>query len=212
MWGRQARKSITIFAAATAAATVFASNVHGMQTPEFPSCLVPQGTVKTHYETGVHGIVGDYGKYEGADTVYEINDDLAMQCFCPPNGAGIQTNWWMVKHMNKYEKEELIKKGWIDVPTGSVWNLKNKPYLAKNVGYSCLSKAPGAVGPGPGGVGGPGPGSSSSGAGSSPAGGQSSSSAPGLASTGTLLSIYHTTLVGALFAIGGLLVKKGARS
>jgi uncharacterized membrane protein YgcG len=210
MWGRQARKSIAIFATATAVVTIFASNVHGMQSPEFPSCLVPQGTVKAHYESGVHGIVGDYGKYEGADTVYVINDDLVMQCFCPPNGAGIQTNWWMVKDMDKFEKEEHIKNGWIEVPTGSVWNLENKPYLAKNVGYSCLSKSSDAPGPGPGGVGGGG--SSSGGSGSSGSSSGAPSSAPGLASTGSLLSIYQTALMGAFLTVGGMLMKKGARS
>lgn len=204
MWGRRFVTSLVLVSAFAISAGAAPAHGVGLQSPSFASCLAPQGTVKAHYETGVHGIVGDYGKYEGADTVYLLNDEQAYQCFCPPSGAGIQTNWWMVPHMDKFQKEEFIKQGWIDVPTGSPWGLKNKPYLAKNVSYSCLATSGGGSTGGGGGTSG----------GNSASAGQatSHSSVPGLASTGTLLAIYHTALIGALFIVGGYLLKKSVRA
>lgn len=207
--GTTMKRLLTIFGFIIIAAFT-APFVHATEIPAFPSCLVPQGEVKVQYDNGIHGIAGDFGQYTGKDTVYNVSEDMVLQCFCPPEGQGIQTNWWMVGDMSYKEIEKFKEQGFVYVPTGSVYGLKNEAYLAKNVPFSCMGQPSEENQGGPGGGG-----SSSGGGGGSSSGGSSSglsSSAPGLAPTGTLMSIFNTALIGALFVTGGFLVKKGNRS
>lgn len=225
MWGRQASKSLFSTLGIFAVSVVICGNVIAMEPPSFPSCLVPAGEMKVHYDNGVHGIAGDFGSYTGKDTVYTVADDMELQCFCPPEGQGIQTNWWKIGDMKYKEIEKYKAKGFIFIPTGSVYGLKNEAYLAKNVPFSCMGQpaaptvpeapeAPGAPaenlgGPGPGPQ--PAPGGVSQGGVSQPSS-VSAPGAPGLAPTGTLMSIFNTALIGALFMTGGYMLKKGNRS
>lgn len=216
MWGRQAHKTIFSTFGIFAVSVLFCGNVIAMEPPSFPSCLVPAGELKVQYDRGVHGIAGDFGTYHGQDSVYSVAADQELQCFCPPDGQGIQTNWWKIGDMKYKEIEKHKAAGWIYIPTGSVYGLKNKAYLAKNVPYSCMGQptttqpvenegGPGSSTSAPGG--GDSPGAGSSGGASSPP-----SNAAGLAPTGTLMTIFNTALIGALFITGGFLTKKGNRS
>lgn len=106
--------------------------------PTFPSCVNPQGTLKVEYTNGVHGIVGRTEEYRGNDKVYQLSgNDQLMQCFCPENGNGVQTNWWKVAHLSEDEIKTMKNDGWIYVADGSAWGLDSAPYLAKNSDYSC---------------------------------------------------------------------------
>lgn len=156
----------------------FNKEAYSTSEPSFPSCLNPQGTLKVKYDNGTHGIVGD-GVHTGRDEVYAISDNSLIQCFCPENGNGIQTNWWKTENFTIDEIKSYQDKGWILVPDGSVWGLENIQYLAINLNYSCAS---------------------SNGGGSSQIGiGQ----VLALASTGNIVFIYTVALVGiSLIAVG----------
>lgn len=210
MWGQQAIKKIISVLGILAAILCINGSVFAMPAaPEFPSCLTPSGEMKANYESGIHGIVGDSNKYEGRDTVYLTSDYNAYQCFCPPSGNGIQTNWWMIGDMKQHDIDTYTKQGWIYAPTGSVWGLKNKAYLAKNVSFSCLGNKPTETSTStPGGSSNSGSGSS----GSSSSGSSSNGGGSSLASTGSLVSIYQTAMIGALFALGGAMIRRGIRS
>ncbi|MBI1863264.1 hypothetical protein HYS00_04055 [Candidatus Microgenomates bacterium] len=192
-------------------AALTAANVHAIDMPAFPSCLVPSGQVKAQYIEGTHGIVGDAGVYTGADIVYTVNKDQVIQCFCPPEGQGIQTNWMKATGLYENEIEQLKREGWIYVPTGSVWGLENEAYLAKNTAYSCLSQG-GAGSSAGGGGGSSSSGGSSSGSNGTGGGTSAGSNTAGLASTGSWIAILETAIIGAFFALGGMFVKKGSRS
>lgn len=106
-------------------------------TPTFPSCTNPQGVVKVSYSEGIHGIPGDSRTYTGRDTVYTLTEDTLTQCFCSEDDEGIQTNWWKISSLSFDEIDYLKNLGWIYIPNGSDWGLKNAPYMAKNSTYSC---------------------------------------------------------------------------
>ncbi|MFH1602245.1 MAG: hypothetical protein ABIB61_04805 [Candidatus Shapirobacteria bacterium] len=108
-----------------------------MNTPNFSSCSSPTGDLKVSYKNGSHGIVGDSVSYEGSDAVYIINDNQLIQCFCSPEGTGIQTDWWKIDRLTPEEIGGLEKLGWFFVPSGSAWGLDASPYLAKNSNYAC---------------------------------------------------------------------------
>lgn len=108
-----------------------------LTTQSFPSCVNPQGSVKASYTSGTHGIVGDTRTFNGSDTVYTLTDSTLLQCFCPDNGQGIQTNWWKVPGITESEKNYYGALGWIYVPTGAPWGLEDTPYLAKNNSFVC---------------------------------------------------------------------------
>jgi len=105
--------------------------------PEFPMCSNPIGSITADYSTGTHGIVGSAVSFTGADKVYTFANDNALQCFCPSDGAGIQTNWWKIDTMTEFEIKEFENVGWMYVANGDNWGLAQGPYLAKNINFSC---------------------------------------------------------------------------
>ncbi len=106
-------------------------------TPSFPSCSNPEGSVVATYNSGVHGIPGDLTTHTGKDTVYNLSADTLTQCFCSENADGIQTNWWKVSSLDFDEVEYLQNLGWIYIPNGADWGLKEAPYMAFNQSFSC---------------------------------------------------------------------------
>jgi hypothetical protein len=111
--------------------------VSAVSTPVFPVCTNPQGTLKVKYDSGIHGIVGSSAEYRGSDSVYTVDDDQLMQCFCPDNGTGIQTNWLKAQNFTETDIAILKSQGWIYIPNGALWGLENTSYVAKNIEYSC---------------------------------------------------------------------------
>ena len=106
--------------------------------PSFPSCVNPQGALKVSYDSGSHGIIGMDGLRTGSDKVFKVSDyDQLLQCFCPENGNGIQTNWWEASKLSVDDIEYLKKEGWHYAPDGSEWGLSDRPYVAKNFDYNC---------------------------------------------------------------------------
>lgn len=201
------KQNIVVYICATIVAILIfllsVSHAYATVTPSFPSCLNPQGSVKVEYASGVHGVVGKPGvEYTGRDVVYSLSEDTLMQCLCPSNGQGIQTNWWKVSNLTDPEIQSYIYAGWQYVSNGAAWGLESAPYLAKNAEYSCIG---GMGGGGSAGVGG-GPGTSSSSNGSSnsnPIG-----SVLGLASTGNLALIYGFAVVGLFLLVVGLVSER----
>lgn len=151
--------------------------------PDFGSCLNPQGKAVASYDNGRHGIVGRTDEVEGSDYVYESGDN-ALQCFCPENGSGIQTNWYNASKLTQEDIDVMKKDGWAYFATGSSWGLKDVPYLAKNVDYTCKKTAEK---------------------------GASVTSVLRLASTGDTQTIYTFILSGAAFLISGLVLRKFSR-
>lgn len=112
-------------------------NANAVTTPTFGTCVNPQGTIKASYDSGTHGVAGDGSTFRGRDTVYTLSENTVMQCLCPENGQGIQTNWLSASTYTQEEISILVSQGWILIPDGSVWGLSNGQYLAKNNNYSC---------------------------------------------------------------------------
>ncbi len=105
--------------------------------PTFADCENPQGQLKVYYANGIHGIAGVYTEQSGSDAVYKLTQDTLIQCFCPNEGNGTQTNWWKVAEMPLEQIAELQNQGWIYIPNGALWGLEEAPYLAKNLSYDC---------------------------------------------------------------------------
>ncbi len=171
------------------------------EVPNFPSCVSPLGTAIAQNNDGVHGIVGRTEQFTGSDVVFSVTPDTLIQCLCPPDGNGIQTNWWKASVLSDNELKNLQAQGWIFVPDGSLWGLEQAPYLAQNTTFSCFGGSGGGGGGSGGGSGGSGGGSSSS------------SSTPfgevlGLASTGNIAFIYLLIGIGLTLTTLGLLLKK----
>ncbi len=189
-----------------------AHNGYAVTISTFPSCLNPQGEVKVVNE-GTHGIPGDPNAYTGHDVVYYLTEDTVLQCLCPENGKGIQTNWWRVPHLAQQEIDSLVQQGWIYIPNGTAWGLEDDPYLAQNIPFSCI-----------GGKGGGGNGGSSSGGGGSPSssssggqgGGEITSQAVshvlGLASTGNSSTLYILFITGFSLLLSGIYIRHIQRS
>ncbi|GEM_PF-1503418 len=120
------------------------TSAHDQYLNMFPACPGPTGTLKVHYDSGTHAIVGDQNLHEGSDSVYWIDNGNALQCFCPPAEApetqGIQTNWLDTNNVDETTKQTLQNEGWIFVEDASVWDLGAKSFLAFNKQFSC--KAP----------------------------------------------------------------------
>lgn len=114
--------------------------------PPFSSCLNPQGTTVASYSTGTHGIVGDTSEHTGSDSVYLQTDGNLVQCFCPTNGMGIQTNWLKASAVSQNDVNVLINSGWTYIPDGSAWGLDPVAYLAQNTSYSCQGTSNGGSG------------------------------------------------------------------
>lgn len=156
--------------------------------PSFTTCLAPNGTLKTAYDTGTHGVPGDTNSYSGSDKVYTVTDSYTMQCFCAENGTGVQTDWVKAGGFTADEIKVFKNQGYIYIPNGADWGLSQEPYLAKNSSYSCKSTTGG---------------SSSSSSNDSKVGGASASnnnnnggSVLGLANTG------NTTFIALLMTLG----------
>ncbi len=112
--------------------------VRATSEPQFPSCVVPRGNIKAHYDTGSHGIIGQPQLFVGSDSVYEVSENTLIQCFCPAEGSeGIQTNWWKIGQVTEDEVNRLKNIGYYYVPTGKVWGLEDTSYVAKNINYVC---------------------------------------------------------------------------
>ncbi len=112
--------------------------------PDFPNCPNPVGTVIASYEDGVHGIAGSTLTYTGSDTVYQIDTNRVSQCYCSPDGSGIQTNWWKASSLTPKQKTELVDAGWIYIPDGSVWGLDPSDWMAYNISFVCGGKGGGS--------------------------------------------------------------------
>jgi len=155
--------------------------------PNFPSCSNPTASLKVSYENGQHAIIGETGLRSGKDQVYWVEGSVAIQCFCPENGDGVQTNWWNVPGITQNEIDSYKAQGWYFVPTGASWGLADDPYLAKNVNYSCKGENGGVPSQSSGGVGG----------GSSV-----------LAATGGNPKYIFAILLGSSLVIGGFMLRK----
>ncbi len=119
--------------------TLFFSTKYALavDTPNFPSCSSPEGTIKVSYNEGIHGIAGDTNQYTGKDTVYQLDNGNLTQCFCSTDGQGIQTNWWKDSSLTTEQHQTLVNSGWILIPNGALWGLEERPYFAKNANYNC---------------------------------------------------------------------------
>ncbi len=171
-----------------------------ISTPTFPSCINPQGTVSTSYDSGVHGVVGNSSTFTGKDSVYTLSGGTLMQCLCADSGEGIQTNWWKVSSLLEDEVSVLISQGWTLIPDGSAWGLEAAPYLAQNSSYACGSTNPGGPGDGLS------DGRSSAAVGGASAGsvlGASTQAVLGLASTGNMVFIVSVFLIGIALVLTG---------
>lgn len=166
------------------------------QAQAFPACTTPQGTIISQYSSGTHGIAGSTATYEGSDTVYRIDGEKIVQCFCPQDGSGIQTNWLKASGFSESQIQEYKDAGWIFIQNGLNWGLDDSPFLAYNMTYSC----------GNGGTGG------SSGSSSSSSDSAGSASAVkdvlGLASTGDGILLYVLGFLGISFLLLGLKFRK----
>lgn len=114
-----------------------ASPVYALETPNFPSCPNPGGTIIASYTNGTHGVPGDTKTYTGEDVVYKLNDTQVVQCLCPDSGSGIQTNWLKSTGLTDADKNILENTGWIRIPNGALWGLDGVEYFTKNSSYNC---------------------------------------------------------------------------
>lgn len=105
--------------------------------PGFSSCPVGSETIKADFPVGEHAIVGVTGLQSGSDKVFSIGDNNFVQCFCPAQGSGTQTNWLSAGNINQVDRNNLITQGWVLIPNGADWGLDPQPYLAKNMDFSC---------------------------------------------------------------------------
>lgn len=114
--------------------------------PSFPSCTNPSGTIKVQYASGIHGIVGRTAEYRGSDTVYTLDENKLLQCFCAEDkSTGIQSNWWKANSLSQADFLYFKNLGWYYVPNGSLWGLSGDPYLVYNIDYSCGGTGGGIV-------------------------------------------------------------------
>ncbi len=190
-------------------ATSWVTPAFAVESPSFPACANPQGTLQVSYPSGNHGIVGDSQSFNGADSVYDLPEGNHMQCFCSVDGSGIQTNWWKVSSLTEEQIQILKNQGWFYVPNGALWGLSADPYLAINGNYTCGG---GGSGGGNNGGGGGGTGGSSSSGGTG--GGQTLAASTaigqvlGLASTGDSIIVYTFTIFGMISLLLGLILRK----
>ncbi len=172
--------SLVLFLILTAVnpAVAFAATI-----PSFPSCSNPNSPIRVQYDSGTHGIVGDSKTYTGKDTVYNLSDGNVLQCFCASDGAGIETYWWKTSSLTENEIDSLTGDDWVYIPNGSAWGLDQGGYLAKNTNYSCGGQV-------------------------TPAAASTSGSVLGLASTGSLVSIYTYLVFGLISLLSGIALKR----
>ncbi len=207
------KKTITHIVTVAALLMLATIPAFGSTMPDFASCLNAQGTISAHYADGEHGIAGKEGLVQGEDTVYNIAQDNYMQCFCPPDGSGIQTNWWNASDLTQDEIKSYTYAGWTYIPDGSVWGLGNHPYIAHNLTYACRG---GSTPNDPGDPGSSNNSSSSNSSSSSSSNSSSSNSSPGtvlgvgggdilgLASTGNIAFMYTLAVLGTVSLAAGI--------
>lgn len=118
--------------------------VMAIDVPVFPTCPNPGGTMVASYADGTHGIPGRSETFTGSDQVFKIDATKTVQCYCAPNGSGIQTNWWKVSSLTAEEKAELLTKGWNYIPDGSLWGLDPSDWMAQNQNLTCGEKGGGS--------------------------------------------------------------------
>jgi hypothetical protein len=144
------KKFLSVLALVATVAMQPLSVVHAVETPNFPTCMNPSGTVIANYAEGTHGIAGSSGVYVGSDVVYNVNENQVTQCFCSTDGNGIQTDWWKASSLTEEQIETLKAQGWTYIPDGTAWGLSQGAYAAKNTQYSCLPGGGGSNGGGDG--------------------------------------------------------------
>ncbi len=123
-------------------AVLITKPVYAVDAPNFPSCSSPQGQVIASYNNGTHGIPGQEGTFTGSDTVYTLNSDTVMQCFCSDGGQGMQTNWWKASALTQDQISILESQGWYYIPDGSLWGLNSDPYITQNMPFNCKPGSP----------------------------------------------------------------------
>ena len=190
-----------------------ASIAHATETPTFPSCLNPQGTIKVSYQSGIHGVPGSFRDYSGTDIVYDLGNGNVLQCLCEPNGTGTQTNWLKACEADKETIAYYESNGWLYVPNGTAWGLEDCSYFAMNLSYSCVGGAGGNNGSNGGSSSGSSSSSSSSSSSNSSSNGSGSTVSSigqilGLASTGNIAIIYGFLTAGILFIIFGVIMSR----
>lgn len=183
--------------------------VRAVSDPPLFTCITPIGEVIATYPSGTHGIPGDNGTYTGSDTVYRIDSDHLLQCFCPDNNqSGIQSNWWKISGLSEEDISFFRKRGWIYVPNGALWGLDEAPYLVRNEFYACQGQGGGSDNGGGGGS----SSSSSGGSSSSDSGvGGGAGSVLGvsaLAETGSARTILAFLIIGGLFAFAAYKLRR----
>lgn len=117
-----------------------------IQPSDFPVCANPQGSVKSQYASGTHGIPGSSASYQGSDTVYQLSTDKLTQCFCAVDGSGIQTNWLKATGHSEEEIQSYKDSGWIFIQNGANWGLDDTTYLSYNSTHACAGSATGGTG------------------------------------------------------------------
>src|SRR6266498_792673 len=157
--------------------TGFATPAFAVSTPDFGSCLNPQVAASQVNYKNDHGVAGRTTTYAGTDKIYSLSNGNVLQCLCPENGEGVQTNWLKTSSMSGADIDVLKSQGWIYIATGSIWGLDDVAYLAKNSDYSCKGTTP------------------------TPA---TQSNVLALASTGNILAIYGLILAGVVSLLTGL--------
>ena len=131
MFKRLAAASFTIALIAFSAQSAYADEF------DFPQCEDTSNLqVKVEYKNGTHGVPGRGTNYTGYDTVYTLENDNYLQCLCPDEGNGVQSDWLFVGN-NEYDIESYVSEGWVFVADGSLWGLVDGAYLVKNVDYTC---------------------------------------------------------------------------
>jgi hypothetical protein len=132
------RSLITAAAITASIVSAYPQPAFAVTIPSFPSCVNPQGNLKVSYDSGTHGIVAMSDTKTGSDKVFSLDgNNQLMQCFCPENGNGIQTNWLKVSNLSSQDVKDLENQGWTYIGDGSAWGLNEEPYVAKNSDYSC---------------------------------------------------------------------------
>lgn len=128
---------VTMFLLATLFVFIATPVVASGSAFDFGSCINPQVTASQVNKGDRFGIVGTTKLYSGTDAIYNLSNGNVLQCLCQKNGKGIQTNWLRVGKMAKNDIEKYKNSGWTYIITGSTWGLKDEPYLAKNIEYTC---------------------------------------------------------------------------
>ena len=175
------QKTLITIATTSVLLAGFAKPAFAVSLPDFGSCGNPQVNASQVNTGNNHGVAGRTASYAGTDSIYTLSNGNVMQCLCPDNGSGVQTNWLKASSVSEGDVKVLKNEGWEYIVTGSAWGLEDVPYLAKNSDYSCKA----------------------TGGGETP-----KSTVLGLANTGNMLMIYGFLTAGLTALLSGMLLKK----